>query len=77
MVKQYLWEYMNNQQNNWVLLLLSTQLTYNISINTITDVMSFFINYRYNVNSFLELKEATVLTEQVNIIVQEMQKMHK
>ena len=38
---------------------------------------SFFVNYEYNVNLFLELKKATVLTEQVNITVTDMQELHK
>ena len=50
-------------------MLLVTQLVYNISVNQITDTTLFFINYRYNINLFFELKKATVLTEQVNITV--------
>ena len=37
----------------------------------------FFANYEYNVNLFFKLKKATVLTEQVNIIVKKMQQMYK
>ena len=37
----------------------------------------FFANYEYNVNLFQESKKATVLTEQVNITVTEMQTLHK
>ena len=40
------------------------------------STISFFINYKYNANLFQELKKATVLTEQVNIIVKEMQRMY-
>ena len=36
----------------------------------------FFVNYKYNATLFQELKKAIILTEQVNIIVQEIQKMH-
>ena len=57
-------------------LLSVAQLTYNISINQITGTISFFINYEYNTNLFQELKKAIILTEQVNITVQEMWKMH-
>ena len=38
---------------------------------------SFFVNYGYNANLFQESKKATVLTEQVNITVTEMQTLHK
>ena len=54
-----------------------TQLIYNTSVNQITDITSFFTNHEYNANLFLELKKATVLTEQVNITVTDMQKLHK
>ena len=53
------------------------QIVYNTSINQITDIMSFFINHEYNINLFQELKKATVLIEQVNIIVIEMQTLYK
>ena len=53
------------------------QLTYNTSINTITGQTPFFTNHEYNVNLFLESKEATVLTEQVKITADKMYKLHK
>ena len=34
--------------------------------------MLFFVNYKYNVNLFLELKKAIILAEQVSIAVQDM-----
>ena len=37
----------------------------------------FFINHEYNINLFLESKKATVLTEQVNVTVINMQELHK
>ena len=76
-VKQYLQEYMNYHQTNWVSLLLLTQLTYNISINATTDQTLFFTNYRYNANLFLKLKKATVLAEQANITVEQLKKVHR
>ena len=68
---------MNYWQMNWVSLLSIAQLIYNISINTITEQTLFFTNHEYNVNLFLESKKVTVLTEQVKITVNEMQKLHK
>ena len=38
---------------------------------------SFFVNHEYNANLFQESKKATVLTEQVNMTVTEMQTLHK
>ena len=76
-IKQYLREYIDYQQTNWVLLLSIAQLTYNISINAVTEQILFFINHKYNANMFLESKESTVLTEQVKVTVNEMHKLHK
>ena len=47
-----------------------------MSINQITDTTLFFVNHEYNLNLFQESKKAIILIKQVNIIVQEMQKMH-
>ena len=76
-VEQYLREYVDYQQTNWVSLLSVAQLMYNISINIIMRQTSFFTNYRYNTNLFLKLKKVTVLTEQVKVTVNEMHKLHK
>ena len=50
---------------------------YNTSLNQITGTTSFFVNYEYNINLFLELKKATVLIEQVNITMTDIQRLHK
>ena len=76
-IKQYLREYVNYCQMNWVALLPVTQIVYNTSVNQITGTTSFFVNHGYNTNLFQEPREATVLTEQVNITVTEMQRLHK
>ena len=62
---------------NWVPLLSVAQLTYNISINVITEQTPFFTNHKYNMNLFLKSKKVTVLTEQVKVTVNEMHKLHK
>ena len=77
MIEQYLREYVDYQQTNWVSLLSVAQLTYNISINNITEQISFFANYRYNTNLFLESKKVTVFTEKTNITADKMHKLHK
>ena len=76
-VEQYLRGYVGYWQMNWVSLLSIAQLMYNMSINAITGQTPFFTNHRYNVNLFLESKEATFLTEQVRITVDKMHKLHK
>ena len=62
---------------NQIAFLLVMQIVYNTSVNQITDIMSFFINHKYNTNLFQELKKAMILTEQVNIMTTEMQALHK
>ena len=76
-IEQYLREYVNYHQMNWVALLSVTQIAYNTSVNQITDIISFFVNHEYNANLFQESKKAMVLTEQVNVTVTEMQMLHK
>ena len=76
-IEQYLREYVNYHQINWIVLLSVTQIAYNTSVNQTTDMTSFFVNHEYNANLFQESKKATVLTEQVNITVTEMQTLHK
>ena len=68
-IEQYLREYVNYHQINWVVLLSVMQIVYNTSINQITDTTSFFMNHEYNANLFQESKKAMILTEQVNITV--------
>ena len=53
------------------------QIVYNTSVNQTTGIMLFFANHRYNANLFQESKKATVLTEQVNITVTEMQTLYR
>ena len=76
-IKQYLWGYVDYQQKNWVLLLSIAQLCYNNSINKTIRMTPFFANHRYNTNLFLELKKATVLTEEAAVKVQDMWKVHE
>ena len=71
-IEQYLREYVNYCQINWVVLLLVIQIVYNMSVNQITDTTLFFTNHEYNANLFQESKKAMILTEQVNITVTEM-----
>ena len=75
-IEQYLREYVDYHQMNWVALLLMTQIVYNTSINQITGMMSFFVNHEYNANLFQESKKAIILIKQVNITMTEMQTLH-
>ena len=48
-----------------------------MSINQTTDIMSFFVNYEYNVQLFQKSKEAIILAEHTNITVDEIKSLHK
>ena len=76
-IEQYLREYVNYWQTNWVSLLLIAQLIYNISINAIIKQTLFFTNHEYNKNLFLKLKEVIILAEQVKITVNKIMKLHR
>ena len=75
-IEQYLREYVNYHQINWIVLLSVTQIAYNTSVNQTTDMTSFFVNHEYNANLFQESKKAMILIKQVNITMTEMQTLH-
>src|SRR5260221_11806134 len=43
-LEQYLWTYMNYQQDNWAMLLLMAKFAYNNATNTMMGVSPFFMN---------------------------------
>src|SRR5260221_889179 len=47
-LEQYLWGYMNYQQDNWVTLLLMVEFAYNNAMNATTGVSPFFTNKGYH-----------------------------
>ena len=76
-VEQYLREYVDYHQTNWVALLSVMQIVYNTSVNQTTGITPFFANHGYNANLFQEPKKAMILIEQVNITAMEMQTLHR
>ena len=46
-IKQYLWSYINYQQNNWKIWLLMIKFTENINKSAETEYSFFFINFEY------------------------------
>ena len=68
---------MNYHQINWVLLLLLIQIIYNSSINVIIKQTSFFVNYSYDINLFLALKEAKAWAEKANINIKKLYKIYQ
>ena len=49
-LKQYLYVYCNNQQDNWSELLSLVEFAYNNTLNVTTDISLFFVNKGYYLN---------------------------
>src|SRR5258708_12516344 len=47
-LEQYLWTYMNYQQDDWAMLLLMAEFAYNNTTNAMTGVSPFFVNKGYH-----------------------------
>src|SRR5258708_28710855 len=62
-LEQYLWGYMNYQQDNWVTLLLMAKFAYNNATNTTTGVSPFFTNKGYHLELTSDLQAETSLAE--------------
>src|SRR5260221_4722467 len=58
-LEQYLWGYMNYQQDNWVTLLLMAEFTYNNATNATTGVSPFFANKGYHPELTSDLQAET------------------
>src|SRR5260221_8695782 len=62
-LEQYLWGYMNYQQDNWVTLLLMAKFAYNNATNTTTGVSPFFANKGYHLEITSDLQAKTSSAE--------------
>ena len=70
-MKQYLRHYINNTQNNSILLLFITQLILNTKISNIIKISLFFANYKKKLNLFEIFKKhklINVVIQKVNIL---------
>ena len=47
-IKQYLWIFVNHQQNDWPEWIACTEFAYNNKVHTATHVFPFYTNYGYN-----------------------------
>ena len=57
-LEQYLWCYVNYQQDNWIKWLSRAQFAYNDSIHSSTEMISFFAEY-----------EKKMMTQQTALII--------
>ena len=76
-VKIYLHYYVNQKQNNWIQLLLTAQYVYNNARNKITEITSFFVNYRYHSEIRKQSQKHSTRSQQVMIDVIELKQLHK
>src|SRR5258707_7519578 len=58
-LEQYLWGYMNYQQDDWATLLPMAEFTYNNATNATTGVSPFFANKGYHLEITLDLQAET------------------
>ncbi len=66
-LKQYLRCYINYRQNDWIQLLLITQLTFNSTTMKIISMSSFFANYEFKLKTFKKSCEFVQLTQKATI----------
>ena len=76
-VETYLWHYVSRTQENWVQLLSTAQFVYNNARNEITEVTSFYVNYRYNSEVWREQKDTSTKSQQARIDISELKKLHQ
>ena len=76
-VETYLQHYVSRTQKNWVQLLPTAQFVYNNARNEITEVTSFYMNYRYNLEVWREQKDTSTKSQQARIDISELKKLHQ
>src|SRR5260221_10858415 len=62
-LEQYLWTYMNYQQDDWAMLLLMAEFAYNNAMNVMTGVSPFFANKGYHPEFTADPQADTSLAE--------------
>ncbi len=68
-LEQYLWIYMNYQQDNWAMLLLMAEFTYNNAMNAMMGVSPFFANKGYHPEFTADPQAVTLLAEAQAFVV--------
>ena len=60
-LEEYLWHYINYQQNNWVELLPLIMLVYNSAVSAVTSYTLFFLMFGVNPNTVPQPKAISAL----------------
>src|SRR5258708_24779937 len=68
-LEQYLWTYMNYQQDDWAMLLLMAKFAYNNATNTMTGVSLFFVNKGYHPEFTVDLQADTLSAKAQTFVV--------
>src|SRR5450755_5192120 len=76
-LEQYLRHYVNYQQDNWVVLLLTAQLAYNSTSTSTTGISPFFANYGYNPSTSLKARGMVKVAEKAKITVKKLKDLHQ
>ena len=69
-LKQYLRCYINYRQNDWVQLLLITQLTFNNATTKVISVLSFFANYEFKLETLKKSRQFAQLAQRTTIQIE-------
>ena len=76
-VNIYLHHYVNQKQNNWIQLLSMAQYAYNNTRNEITEITSFFINYKYHSKMWRQSQTHLIKSQWVMIDVIKLKQLHE
>jgi RNase H-like domain found in reverse transcriptase/Reverse transcriptase (RNA-dependent DNA polymerase)/Integrase zinc binding domain/Chromo (CHRromatin Organisation MOdifier) domain/gag-polyprotein putative aspartyl protease len=75
-LEQYLRNYVNEKQDNWVELLPTAQFAYNSAKSEPTGVTPFFANHGYEPEAYRQPRKDKVMAEQAMVLAQDMQGLH-
>jgi hypothetical protein len=74
-LEQYLRFYVNYEQDNWITLLLTVQLTYNTTASLIIDILPFFANHGFNVSTNVKIGKIAEILEKANVQIRHLKEL--
>jgi hypothetical protein len=75
-LEQYLQNYVNQKQDNWIKLLPAVQFVYNSTKSESTKTTPFFANYRYKPKAYYQLKKDINIAEQAIVLANNIQDLY-
>src|SRR5450755_3920041 len=76
-LEQYLRHYVNYQQDDWVVLLPTAQLAYNLTSTSTTGISPFFANYGYNPSASLKARGMVKVAEKAKVTVEKLKDLYQ